>query len=165
MNDNKRLPGLVSTLLVLLVLLATAVGNVAAQDPGGKGPAAEMPSQVVGPLLGPTVNGTLDGSDPTFTRPQNSPTVTVNCASAWTPSAGGFRYEAHAFHVTNNSPIQVEVNAAGTSIADTFLSVSCQPFNATAPTVNGVITDDDDGAGLLSAIALADNVTLTPGKT
>ena len=28
-----------------------------------------------------------------------------------------------------------------------------------------MITDDDDGAGFLSAIALADNVTLTPGKT
>ena len=165
MNYEKRPRPLVSALLVLLVLLATAVGNVTAQDPGGKGPAAGMPSQVVGPLVGPTVNGTLDGSDPTFTRPQNSPVVTVNCASAWTPSAGGFRYEAHAFHVTNNSPIQIEVNAAGTTIGDTFLSVSCQPFNAAAPTVNGVITDDDDGAGYLSAITLADNVTLTPGKT
>ncbi|MBK6429471.1 hypothetical protein [Candidatus Amarolinea dominans] len=165
MNYEKRPRPLVSALLVLLVLLATAVGNVTAQDPGGKGPAAGMPSQVVGPLVGPTVNGTLDGSDPTFTRPQNSPVVTVNCASAWTPSAGGFRYEAHAFHVTNNSPIQIEVNAAGTTIGDTFLIVSCHPFNAATPSVNGVITDDDDGAGLLSAITLADNVTLTPGKT
>ena len=112
MNYERRPLRLFSTLLALLVLLATAVGNVAAQDPGGKGPAAGMPSQIVGPLVGPTVNGTLDGSDPTFTRPQNSPAVTVNCASAWTPSAGGgFRYEAHAFHVTNNSPIQIEVNA------------------------------------------------------
>ena len=67
MNDNKRLPGLVSTLLVLLVLLATAVGNVTAQGPGEKGPAAGMPSQIVGPLVGPIVNGTLDGSDPTYT--------------------------------------------------------------------------------------------------
>ena len=167
MNDKKRLPGLVSALLVLLVLLATAVGNVAAQDPGGKGPVAAMPSQVVGPLLGPIVNGTLDGSDPTFTRPDLSAAVTVNCASAWTPNpfGGGFRYEAHAFHVTNNSPIQIEVNVAGTTIGDTFLIVSCQPFNAATPTVNGVITDDDDGADLLSAITLADNVTLTPGKT
>ncbi len=165
MNDDKQPLRLFSTCLVLLVLLATAVGNVAAQGPGEKGPAAELPSQVVGPLVGPTVNGTLDGSDPIFTRPQDSPAVTVNCASAWTLSAGGFRYEAHAFYVTNNSPIQIEVNAAGTTIADTFLSVSCQPFNAATPTVNGVITDDDDGAGYLSAITLADNVKLTPGKT
>ncbi len=165
MNNRKRLPGLVSALLALLMLLATAVGNVTAQGPGEKGPQAGMASQVVGPLLGPSVTGTLDGSDPIFTRPQDNPIVTVNCASAWTPSAGGFRYEAHAFHVTNNIPIQIEVNAAGTTIGDTFLIVSCQPFNAATPTVNGVITDDDDGAGNLSAITLADNVTLTPGKT
>jgi hypothetical protein len=126
-----------------------------------------MPSQVVGPLLGPTVNGILDGSDPTFTRPDLSAAVTVNCASAWTPNpfGGGYYYEAHAFHVTNNSPIQIEVNAAGTTIGDTFLIVSCQPFNAATPTVNGVINDDDEGFGNLSAITLADNVTLTPGKT
>jgi hypothetical protein len=96
-----------------------------------------------------------------------SAAVTLNCASTWTPNpfGGGFYYEAHAFHVTNNSPIQIEVNAAGTTISDTFLSVSCHPFAAATPTVNGVINDDDDGAGFLSAIALADNVTLTPGRT
>lgn len=167
MSNETRLPRLVSVYLALLMLLATAVGNVTAQGPGEKGPAAGMPSQVVGPLLGPIVNGTLDGSDPTFTRPDLSAAVTVNCASAWTPNpvGGGFRYEAHAFHVTNNSPIQIEVNVAGTTIGDTFLIVSCHPFNAATPTVNGVITDDDDGAGNLSAITLADNVTLTPGKT
>ncbi|MFZ1266383.1 MAG: hypothetical protein WAU95_07970, partial [Anaerolineae bacterium] len=98
MNYEKRPRPLVSALLVLLVLLATAVGNVTAQDPGGKGPAAGMPSQVVGPLVGPTVNGTLDGSDPTYTRPDLSAAVTVNCASTWTPNpfGGGFYYEAHA---------------------------------------------------------------------
>ncbi|MFZ1404919.1 MAG: hypothetical protein WAW03_17625, partial [Anaerolineae bacterium] len=135
MNDKKRLPIFLSAYLVLLVLLATAVGNVAAQGPGEKGPAAGMPSQIVGPLVGPIVNGTLDGSDPTFTRPDLSAAVTVNCASTWTPNpfGGGFYYEAHAFHVTNNSPIQIEVNAAGTTIADTFLSVSCHPFNAATP--------------------------------
>lgn len=167
MNDDKPSPRLFSTLLALLVLLATAVGNVAAQDAGGKGPAAGMPSQVVGPLLGPTVNGTLDSSDPTYTRPDLSTAVTVNCASAWSPNpfGGGFYYEALAFNVTNNTPIQIEVNAAGTTIGDTFLSVSCQPFNAATPAVNGVITDDDDGAGYLSAITLSDNVKLTPGRT
>jgi hypothetical protein len=167
MRDKKRIPGLVSAYLVVLVLLATVVDNAAAQGPGEKGPAAGMPSQAVGPLLGPIVNGTLDGSDPTFTRPDVSAAVTVNCASAWTPnpSGGGFYYEAYAFHVTNTNPIQIEVNAAGTTIADTFLIVSCQPFNAAIPTVNGVIVDDDDGAGNLSAITLADNVRLTPGRT
>ena len=167
MNDEKRPRRLSPTLLVLLMLLAIAAGNVAAQGPGEKDPEPEMASQVVGPLLGPIVNGTLDGSDPTFTRPDLSAAVTVNCASAWSPNpfGGGFRYEAHAFHVTNTSPIQIEVNASGTAIGDTFLVVSCQPFNAATPTVNGVISDDDDGAGNLSAITLADNVTLTPGKT
>jgi hypothetical protein len=157
---------LFSTLLALLMLLATAAGNAAAQDPGEKGPEAGMPSQVVSPLLGPIVSGTLDASDPTFTRPDVSAAVTVNCVSAWAPVIGvDPYYEAHAFHVTNNSPIQIEVNAAGTTIGDTFLVVSCQPFNAATSTVNGVISDDDDGAGLLSAITLADNVRLTPGKT
>lgn len=167
MNDKTRLPKLVPAMLALLVLLATAAGNVTAQGPGEKGPAAAMPSQVGGPLLGPSVTGTLDGSDPTFARPDLSATVTVNCASAWTPNpfGGGFRYEAYVFHVTNNSPIQIEVNAAGTAIGDTFLIVSCHPFDAATPTVNGVITDDDDGVGTLSAVTLADNVTLTPGKT
>lgn len=164
MNHKTRLPGLVSA---TLVLLAVAVGNVTAQGPGEKSPEAAMPSQIEAPLLGPTVNGTLDGSDPTYVRPDLSTAVTVNCASVWTPNpfGSGFYYEAHAFHVTNTSPIQIEVNAAGTAIADTFLIVSCQPFNAASPNVNGVITDDDDGAGFLSAITLADNVTLTPGKT
>jgi hypothetical protein len=166
MNDKQRLPGLISAPLALLVLLAIAAGNVAAQGSGEKGSAAGMPSQIVGPLLGPVVSGTLDGSDPTFTRPNLSAAVTVNCASAWTPnpSGSGFYYEVHAFHVTNNSPIQIEVNAAGTTIGDTFLIVSCQPFNAATPTVSGVINDDDDGFGNLSAIILADNVTLTPGR-
>lgn len=69
MTDKKQLPSWVPACMVLLVLLATAVSNVSAQGPGEKGPAAGMPSPIVGPLLGPTVNGTLDNSDPTYTRP------------------------------------------------------------------------------------------------
>jgi hypothetical protein len=162
---KKRHKLIIACLMVLVVGLMMA-SIVVAQPPseiedlkGGKLLGVDRP------LAGPSVVGTLDAGSPTWDRIFTGD-IDLNCNATSSDSGNdGMAYAQIPFEVTNTDPITVEVNAAGTTLADTVIALYCDPFDSGLPAENLVAYDDDGGTGLFSAFTLADNLTLTPGNT
>ncbi len=78
-------------------------------------------------------------------------------------SITGQYYDFFCIESTDENPISIAVDPAGTTIGDTTLYLFCDPFDPSMPTSNGAYYDDDGGEGLLSAFLPGDNVILPPG--
>lgn len=109
------------------------------------------------------ITGALDENSPTWHRwrPDDYSAVSIDCMldMPYEYSVDP-AYDVHCFEVSDSEPVEFVVDAAD---FDTVVYIYCDPFDVTLPQDNGVIFDDDDGAGLNSAVQLSDNVTLQPG--
>lgn len=121
-----------------------------------------------------TVDGTLDGSSPTFDRRIPDGAVGNACdAQSADSTSDGVPYAAFQLQVAGSSadppvPFEALVQVAGTTLTDSVLYLYCDPFDDQNPDANLVFSDDDDGAGpngALSAITLSDGVMLTGGAS
>ena len=108
--------------------------------------------------------GTLDAGSPVYDRAfNNNPPASTTCSHPLTDAASdGQYYAVFCLEATDDQPVEILVNEAGTTIEDTFLALYCDPFDPLLPLASAVFTDDDDGVGMLSAITVSDNVVLNP---
>jgi hypothetical protein len=111
-----------------------------------------------------TTSGTLIG-EPTYTRISTN-NVDPNCNATSSFSASGVQYAVIPIHTTNGAGenLVATVNAAGTGINDTVMSVYCA-FDPANSDQNLVAYDDDGGGGLMSAFLAGDGVFLAPETT
>ena len=74
----------------------------------------------------------------------------------------GQYYDMFCIESVDQNPVEIVVNEA-TTLDDTTLHIYCAEFDPTLPLANCVFFDDDDGAGLFSAITVGDGVILSAG--
>ncbi len=111
------------------------------------------------------LSGTLDENSPTWDRFYGG-SVSLECASQVNDSSSDGQYFAmFCIGVTDESPIELIVDAAATNLHDTVMALYCDPFDVADPMSNVVSYDDDGGEGLYSAFVIGDGITLTPGNT
>ncbi len=109
------------------------------------------------------LGGVFDENSPTYERPFGSG-VDLNCALPLSDSSTVDNFfEMFCITATDANPIEITVDAAGTELDDTTITLYCDPFDFMNPLSNVVAYDDDDGEGLYSAFVVGDNITLTPG--
>ena len=147
--------------IVILLTLMIATVAFAADDPikepDNRDYVMDQPSRIV-------IADELTEASPTFHRwrPASYEDLGLNCDLVMTSDySADPHYDQHCFNVTTDAPVEFVVTDAG---FDTVIYIYCDPFDANDATLNGVFMDDDDGAGLNSAIVVADGVTLTPGN-
>jgi len=145
---------------VTALILIMAVASIAS--------AVDMPKDVdrtdyvMNPATRVSITGELTDSSPTWHRwrPASYSELSLDCMLNFTSDyTTEPRYDLFCLEVTDSEPVEIVVDAAS---FDTVIYIYCDPFDPMNPTVNGVFMDDDDGAGLLSAIQASDGVTLTP---
>lgn len=94
-----------------------------------------------------------------------SVTYTGNCAATSSDSSNnGTAYQVFQFHSPGGQMADIWTTQSGT-LTDSVIFIYCDPFNPLSPDLNLVAWDDDDGAGLMSAITTADGVQLQPNTT
>lgn len=143
---------------IALLLVLTLVGGVAWAEKLPDVNDAVPPSQAR-----IVFSGTLSASSPVYDRIYGG-LVSLDCQSnVYDSSMNGQYYEVFCMRVTNTDPIEIWVDANGTNISDTVMTLYCEPFDPSQPQLNVISYDDDDGPGLLSAFLLADNIHLVPG--
>ncbi len=111
-----------------------------------------------------TITGELTDATPTFHRwrPGSFSDISLSCELLMTYEySTDPHYDVYCFNVSDSAPVEFVVDVAS---FDTVIYIYCDPFDPLQSTVNGVFADDDDGAGLNSAIMASDGVTLTPGN-
>lgn len=112
-----------------------------------------------------TLSGTLDENSATYDRIYSG-TLSLECASNVVDSGNdGTYFELICFQVSDSEPIEMITDPALTTIGDTYFTLYCDPFDMGNAAANVVLTDDDDGDGLLSAFTVEDGLTLTVGNT
>ncbi len=115
--------------------------------------------------LNPPVAGSLTTSSGTYDRIYTSGGVDAQCgAEAFDSANDGMYFDVYCLQVDDNNPIDLILDANGTKLADTVLTLYCSPFNPTQPQLNVVAFDDDSGESTLSAITAAQNVRLVEGQ-
>lgn len=87
------------------------------------------------------------------------------CAATSSDSSqNGTAYQVFQFHSPSGQMADIWTSQTGT-LTDSVIFVYCDPFNPLTPSQNLVAWDDDDGAGMMSAITPADGVQLQPNTT
>jgi len=113
----------------------------------------------------PPVLGALTAQSGTYDRIYNQGAVDVQCGAEAIDSANdGTYYDLFCLQVDDEDPIELILDAAGTNITDTVLTLYCAPFDPLHPEQNVLAFDDDSGESTLSAFTLAQNIVLTPGE-
>lgn len=108
------------------------------------------------------LQGSLTPSSPTYNRAFGNE-VSSECNAPLVDSANDGEYlEIFCVKSTDSNPIEMVVEAAGTNIIDTVLTLYCVNFDPSNPLGNAIVFDDDGGEGTLSAITRSDEVILTP---
>lgn len=152
MNMRFLLPTVLSLALILCAVSAYADEKLP----------DTMDAVATGPRI--AISGTLTTSSPIYNRVlTGGPSLVCNANPGLSAVGTAVYYAVHCFVVTDQNPITMILNDAGSSITDTFLTLYCEPFDPLLPRANVIIADDDDGDGFLSAVTLSDNVHLTPG--
>ena len=147
-------------IVILLTLIIAGIAFAAddpIKDPDTVDYVMDQPSRIV-------IAGELTAASPTWSRwrPASYTELSLDCQLDFvTNYSTQPHYDQYCFNVTTNEPVEFVVTDAG---FDTVIYIYCDPFDALNPTANGVYMDDDDGAGLHSAIFVANGVTLTPGN-
>jgi len=109
------------------------------------------------------MQGTLTTSSPTYDRAFGDE-ISLDCDAPLMDSANdGVYLEIFCIKSTDSNPIELVVDAAGTNITDTVLTIYCRNFDPSNPLGNAIAFDDDGGEGTLSAITRDDGVILAPG--
>jgi hypothetical protein len=110
------------------------------------------------------ISGTLDANSAIYNRAYyNATPADPDCAyPVLDSSLDGQSYTTFCISSTDANPIEVIVDASGTTIGDTFMALYCA-FDPADPLSNAVFTDDDDGDGLFSAFTVNDNLVLPAG--
>lgn len=144
-----------SSLLLGLLLVSSALATE--KLPDVKDGVMENGSRIA-------IAGTLDGSSPIFNRPLDPvlPPATACDFPLVDSASDGQYYAVICITSTNDNPVEIIVDAAGTTLDDTHMELYCDPFDPNAPLTNAVFSDDDDGVGFYSAFLATDNVVLTP---
>ena len=117
---------------------------------------------IMNPATRIEIAGELTESSPTWHRwrPASYSELSLDCMLNFTSDyTTEPKFDVYCFNVGDSEPVEFVVTDAG---FDTVIYIYCDPFDPMDPTVNGVFMDDDDGAGLYSAIMATDGVTLTP---
>lgn len=108
--------------------------------------------------------GLLDASSPTYDR-IFATGVAADCGLATADSGNdGMALDIFCIEVSDGEPIEIIVDPAQTNIADTVLTLYCDPFDPLLPGQNVIAYDDDDGIGTLSALTSGDGIRLVPGR-
>ncbi len=108
------------------------------------------------------LQGALTASSPTYDRAFGDE-ISLNCDAPLTDSVNdGMYVEFFCIKSTDSNPVELVVDAAGTDIIDTVLTIYCQNFDPSDPLGNAIAYDDDGGEGTMSAITYDDGVILTP---
>ena len=147
-------------IVILLVMIVTTVA-FATTDPIKDADTVDYvmdePSRIV-------IDGELTAETPTFHRwgPASYREVGLDCDLVMTSDYSTEpHFDQYCFNVSTDDPVEFVVTEAG---FDTVIYIYCDPFDPADATLNAVKMDDDNGVGLLSAITVADGVTLTPGE-
>lgn len=143
--------------LFLVALAGLAIASDLPKDIDRVDYVMDAPSRIV-------ITGELTPNSPTFHRwrPASYEELGLNCDLVMTSDYSTEpHYDLHCFNVTDNEPVEFVVDQAG---FDTVIYIYCDPFDPADATQNAVYMDDDDGAGLNSAIFAANGVTLNPGQ-
>ena len=151
------------TLLVLSLLLLT-VGTAIAREktPNISNTSAEL---LASASFNPPFFGLLSDQSGTYDRIYNQGSVSTQCdAEALDSANDGMYFDLICLHVDDSNPIELIVDAEGTDIIDTVLTLYCSPFDPMHPEQNVVAFDDDSGVNTLSALTLSDNIVLTEGQ-
>lgn len=110
------------------------------------------------------ITGSLTENSPTWNRIYGG-SVSLDCASQVNDSSTDGQYFAlFCITVSDDTPVEIIVDPAGTTLHDTVMALYCDPFDPADPSLNVVSYDDDGGDGLLSAFVAGDGITLTPGN-
>lgn len=143
--------------LLVLALAGLAIASDLPKDIDRVDYVMDSPSRIV-------ITGELTVDSPTFERwrPTSYEELGLNCDLVMTSSyTTQPHYDLYCFNVSDNEPVEFVVDDAS---FDTVIYIYCDPFNPADATQNAVYMDDDDGAGLNSAIFAANGVTLNPGQ-
>jgi len=114
-----------------------------------------------------TISGSLNGA-PTYDRIFTSD-VDPNCNATSTFSGSGVDVPYVVIEVHTENPggenMVCSVNAGGTTLTDTVISLYCDPFDPDNADQNLVAYDDDGGDGLFSAMESADGAFMEAGQS
>ena len=108
--------------------------------------------------------GVLDAGSGVYDRIYTAEMVPECGAPASDSVNDGMAFDMVCIEVSDQQPIAVIVDPATTNIADTVLTIYCDPFDPLHPEENVVAFDDDDGVSTLSAITEDDGLSLAPGQ-
>lgn len=149
---------LMFVLCVVALVAAPSIGSAAVSEK-----TTDTRNYQVSPVSrSDSVSGNIDGSN-TFDRVY-SVTYDGTCnASSSDSSQNGVGYEVFAFHTTVAENLDASTTDGG--LGDSVMFVYCDPFDPANPDLNLVAWDDDDGAGLMSAITPADGVAIAADTT
>ncbi len=146
-----------TTLLITTLLLTagTALAREKTPDVRDTAAAATYNSAIFGTLT--TASGVYD-------RIYNQGNISTQCGAEALDSANdGMYFDVYCLQVDDRNPIELVLDADGTEITDTVLTLYCSPFDPSQPDQNVIAFDDDGGVGTLSAFTSAQNITLEPG--
>jgi hypothetical protein len=112
------------------------------------------------------VTGSLSACSDHYNRIESA-NINANCgASSQDVVHNDMPYNAIKFTWAGTTQFTAEVQAGGTTLSDTVLSLYCDPFLPNVPAASLVAFDDDGGAEKgLSAFTAADNIFLTAGQS
>ncbi len=155
--------------VVTMVIALFSVGLVAqGSRDGAQDEKNSLPDREIPPIANraATMSGNLTGG-PTYDRIFTSDVDPgCNATSTFSGSGVGVQYMSIAVHTTVASENMIAaLNAGGTTISDTVLSLYCEPFDPANADLNLVAYDDDGGSGLLSAFDGSEGATVTSGNT
>ncbi|MCB1181952.1 hypothetical protein KDM41_00825 [bacterium] len=110
------------------------------------------------------IAGSLSLDSGTYDRIYTKGDVDADCGAETFDSANdGMYYDIYCLQVDDNQPIELIVDALGTNIFDTVLTLYCTEFDPRFPDANVIAFDDDSGEGTLSALTAAHDVRLQEG--
>lgn len=101
-------------------------------------PPLGAPSPIAVPGASISFGGSIDLTDPSWTRPGQ------DCTAGTADTAGGRRFDVH--RVVNNTGAPQSLSVLGAFTGDGYLHAYTGTFDANAPTV-GCVGGDDDGTG------------------
>ncbi len=155
MRSKTLMPYLV---LCMALTLVAGVAQAVEKQPDLMNAAAKA-------TLNPPTSGSLTLASGTYDRIYTSGTVDAQCgAEAFDSANDGMYYDVYCLQVDDTNPIELILDANGTNIIDTVLTIYCSPFDPMHPELNVVAFDDDSGESTLSAITAAQNVALIEGQ-
>jgi len=150
------------TIYLLCVLLLLTAGNALARE---KTPDMMDFAARASAAFNPPESGSLTVMSSTYDRIYNLGAVDAQCgAEAIDSENDGMYYDLYCLQVDDTNPIELVLDAGGTNIADTVLTLYCALFDPLNPELNVVAFDDDSGEATLSALTAAHDIRLDPGQ-